>query len=541
MAPPQPRAAFRSLSHACSSLDGSSSCSIAVTSFPPRPLRSIRITARAGPLGGGGLQQLQLQGGKGGEQARIDPPARVGSPAQRPQLGAGGVHEHAIGVPRSAGDLDQMACVRAPGTRPQPVEALQVDVVREDAGPLRGEQKRLSPGPRAQVEHGFARLRFRQMAQELAALVLRLEQTFAPRAGAEEVRARRLHEQGVGSERRWRGLDPFVEKVRRELLAGTEQAIGAQADGAGNGNRCAELFRGLAQLGDQVRLQPIRERPPIGKPLGSRVPPAWLRGAGQRHRASVGDASEIAQQRGEQLRGRVRSGLPAQAPPPERDTEDRFHQRGPLVARQATLSPQDAVHVPLGRGTLQHGRDRGDRDAGAQRIPRYLAQAVHPCSMSHERQGGCPFLHAPAPIRIFRPMDDPRQLLGEGRFEELANDDHPLWRGLALLELKRWPEAARTFEEAPDASQSGTMLELAGAARWLAGQRETAVERWAAALDAGYEGPASRLKPPALLLYAGTRLGDDRYVLRGTRLMTKIWKPKIQRIWPGPVAGFLLG
>ncbi len=138
-------------------------------------------------------------------------------------------------------------------------------------------------------------------------------------------------------------------------------------------------------------------------------------------------------------------------------------------------------------------------------------------------------------------MDDPRQLLSEGRFEELANDDHPLWRGLALLELKRWPEAARTFEEAPDASQSGTMLELAGAARWLSGERETAVERWLASLEAEYEGPASRLKPPALLVYAGTRLGDDRYVLRGTRLMKKTWKPKIQRIWPGPVAGFLLG
>src|SRR5438105_12713137 len=188
----------------------------------------------------GGLQQLQLQGGKGGEQARIDPPARVGSPAQRPQLGAGGVHEHAIGVPRSAGDLDQMACVRAPGTRPQPVEAPQVDVVRDDAGPLRGEQKRLSPGPRAQGEHGFARLRLHQMAQELAALVLRLEQTFAPRAGAEEVRTRRPDEQGVGSARRWRGLDPFVEKVRRELLAGAEQTIGAQAAGAGRGNRRAE-------------------------------------------------------------------------------------------------------------------------------------------------------------------------------------------------------------------------------------------------------------------------------------------------------------
>lgn len=138
-------------------------------------------------------------------------------------------------------------------------------------------------------------------------------------------------------------------------------------------------------------------------------------------------------------------------------------------------------------------------------------------------------------------MDDPRQLLEEGRFEELANEDHPLWRGLALLELKRWPQAARAFEDAPDASGSGTMLELAGAARWLSGERETAVERWLAALDAGYEGPASRLKPPALLIYAGTRLGDNRYVLRGTRLLTKTWKPKVQRIWPGPVAGFLLG
>jgi hypothetical protein len=67
-------------------------------------------------------------------------------------------------------------------------------------------------------------------------------------------------------------------------------------------------------------------------------------------------------------------------------------------------------------------------------------------------------------------MDDHRQLVEEGHFEELANDSHPLWRGLALLELKRWPEAARIFEEAPDAAQSGTLLELAGAARWLSGE-----------------------------------------------------------------------
>src|SRR5262249_25421566 len=140
-----------------------------------------------------------------------------------------------------------------------------------------------------------------------------------------------------------------------------------------------------------------------------------------------------------------------------------------------------------------------------------------------------------------RAMDDPRQLLEEGRFDELANDDHPLWRGLALLQLKRWGEAARTFEEAPDAGESGSMLELAGAARWLAGERAAAVERWISALDAGYEGPAGGAQRPARRVDAGARRGDERAVMRGTRLLTKAWKPKIQRIWPGPVAGYLLG
>jgi len=138
-------------------------------------------------------------------------------------------------------------------------------------------------------------------------------------------------------------------------------------------------------------------------------------------------------------------------------------------------------------------------------------------------------------------MDDPRELLEAGRFEELAHDDHPLWRGLALLELKRFSEAARVLEETPDAALSGTLMELAGAARWLAGDREAGVERWITALEAGYEGPSARLKPPALLIYAGTRMNDERYLLRGNRLLAKTYKPKVSRVWPGPVAGFLLG
>ena len=71
-------------------------------------------------------------------------------------------------------------------------------------------------------------------------------------------------------------------------------------------------------------------------------------------------------------------------------------------------------------------------------------------------------------VPILRSVSDPHELLQAGRFEELAHDEHPLWRGLALLELGRFPEAARVFEEAEGAQESGTMLEFAGAARWLA-------------------------------------------------------------------------
>ena len=134
-----------------------------------------------------------------------------------------------------------------------------------------------------------------------------------------------------------------------------------------------------------------------------------------------------------------------------------------------------------------------------------------------------------------------QSLLADRRFEDLAREDDPLWRGLALLELGRAADAAHAFEDAPDAAQSGPMLELAGAARWLAGERETAAQRWIAALDAAFDTPAGAARPPALLVYAGTRIPDPRYVHRGTRLLGKAWRPRVARQWPAPVAGYLLG
>jgi tetratricopeptide (TPR) repeat protein len=137
------------------------------------------------------------------------------------------------------------------------------------------------------------------------------------------------------------------------------------------------------------------------------------------------------------------------------------------------------------------------------------------------------------------PEQDARALLEAGEFEKVVADEHPLWRGLALLEMERFADAARVFDEAEGAKESASMLELAGAAFWLAGEREAAVERWIAALDAGTETPADAVRAPALLVYAGQRMNDDRYLLRGTRLLGKLWKPKLSKRWPGPIAGFL--
>ena len=60
-------------------------------------------------------------------------------------------------------------------------------------------------------------------------------------------------------------------------------------------------------------------------------------------------------------------------------------------------------------------------------------------------------------VRILAHVSDPHELLQSGRFEELANEEHPLWRGLALLELGRFADAAAVFEEAEGAQESGTM------------------------------------------------------------------------------------
>src|SRR5438477_493627 len=286
----------------------------------------------------GQFQQLALEARKRCERGRVDAPARIGSAAQDPELGAGRIHQDAVGRARAIEDLDVARGASAGSTRAQPIQALPVHVVRQHPRPLGRQQKGLSARPSAEVEDGLAGLRPDEQAQELAAFVLRLEEPLAPGVRAEQIGPGRRDPQGIGSpgaqRRRWPPPLP---------CAGPASDPGWPA------------ARG--------RLPARPESPPApSRSRAARLP-----------------------------RAAHPKGLPGAAPP-----------------RQYVACATGWLPVPA-------------------------------------RQRRNPHLAA---------MDDPRQLLEEGRFEELVNEDHPLWRGLALLELKRWADAARTFEEAPEAGQS---------------------------------------------------------------------------------------
>jgi len=119
------------------------------------------------------------------------------------------------------------------------------------------EQERLAARASAEVEHGLAGPRLNEEAEELAAFVLQLEEAVAPGPRAEKVRLRRLDQQSVGRQRAGAGGDAFPVEGCGEALATAEQAVGAQADRAGDGDGGAEGFCLGAELGEEELLEPV--------------------------------------------------------------------------------------------------------------------------------------------------------------------------------------------------------------------------------------------------------------------------------------------
>jgi len=138
----------------------------------------------------------ELERGQRGEPGGIEAPAEVGAAAERAQLRARGVHEDAVGDEvrwrRGAVHADDAGGTRTGGPRPEPREPLPVGVGRVDA-PARadvgGEEERLPARPRAGVEDRLAGTRADRSAEELAPLVLDLEEAVAVGREPADVRA----------------------------------------------------------------------------------------------------------------------------------------------------------------------------------------------------------------------------------------------------------------------------------------------------------------------------------------------------------------
>src|SRR5205823_12141790 len=111
------------------------------------------------------------------------------------------------------------------GAGAEAIEAALVDVMGEDERAFGGELQRLSARAGAEIEDGFARLRLDEEADELAAFVLRLEETFLPGSGAEEIGLAGLDDQRVAHALRRSRRDAVVfGKAAGEAVARGEEA-----------------------------------------------------------------------------------------------------------------------------------------------------------------------------------------------------------------------------------------------------------------------------------------------------------------------------
>ena len=142
--------------------------------------------------------------------------------------------------------------------------------------------------------------------------------------------------------------------------------------------------------------------------------------------------------------------MPGEAAAPERNPEDGLHRRCPLLSAEKRTIAQEPVDLPFRRRPVEHAPEDGNHLAGAQGVPGNVGEPLERIHPAEHRQDSSSSQHrvvyqvtirTPRPVQLNARMitiasvDDPRDLLEAGRFEDLAHDDHPLWRGLALLEL----------------------------------------------------------------------------------------------------------
>jgi hypothetical protein len=303
-------------------------------------------------------QELALEGDELGEDGGGLQEAQVGPPAQGAQLGARGIHEdtvHGQARGRSAEHVD----VREPraGTALQePIEALCVRVKGQEPAPvLHGgaELERLASSAGTEVEHGLTRPGLHEQAEQLAALVLGLEEPLLEGRETVEVGPGAVDEEGQGAPGAGVGLHALGAQPLGERFSRAAQGVHPQRDGARDIEVGTEVLGLGAPLLGEVGSEPIWQ----GGSKGERGRLSGNQGGGSLHSREPsgflrGHPGEPVQEGVEEQRGggiRTTQEV-AKAAAPEAHIEDGLLEGLTLLTGEVAVIPEGAIQDALGGG-----------------------------------------------------------------------------------------------------------------------------------------------------------------------------------------------
>ncbi|HEY8211411.1 MAG TPA: hypothetical protein VIG99_28200, partial [Myxococcaceae bacterium] len=200
-----------------------------------------------------------------------------------------------------------------------------------------GEEERLAAGAGAEVEDGLGGLGLEEEPDELAALILRLEETALVGGETEDVGAAREDDSEGGV----LGTAGTGQGGEKGFVDGG--VLDAEADGAGRVDRVGEGGGVRWKLLDEDALQPVGKGGAVGKARERRV--------------GVGDEG-VEEGRGIGIlpAGEVKEGGEAAAP--ESDAEDGLSGSASLLGGEIGMGAEEAIEGALGGSAREDGRDR---------------------------------------------------------------------------------------------------------------------------------------------------------------------------------------
>jgi hypothetical protein len=112
----------------------------------------------------------------------------------------------------------------------------------------------------------------------------------------------------------------------------------------------------------------------------------------------------------------------------------------------------------------------------------------------------------------------------------------------ALLVLGRYADSANLCETIIQKSggDSDSDFIFLGVSQWLLERYSEAIDTWKKAKHTKYTDAAGGVEIPLMLFYASISLKDNSLNLKACNDLGKIYRPRRPKMWPGPIAGYVL-